>query len=117
MGRFSKRQKSYEGLRELSIVIQFTHSFQKELSVFLRERSVKDLHNFAIEAENYLREHGRSLPARTNVIRSKAMRVDNEQYPSQNNNNRVITCFNCHREGHISRYCKYKGNDKKERDY
>ncbi|KAL7631477.1 UNVERIFIED_CONTAM: hypothetical protein RMT77_018226 [Armadillidium vulgare] len=109
-------QKSYEGLRELCIVEQFTYSCPKELSVFLRERSVKNLHNLANEAESYLHAHGRSLSAKNNVT-FDSRRSNNEQYSYQNKSNRMITCFNCHREGHTSRECKYRDNKQKDKDY
>ena len=54
--------KTVEGVSELMVREQFTNSCPKDVSVFLKERSPKDLEELAKLAEQYLNAMGRSCP-------------------------------------------------------
>ena len=48
---------------------QFTNSFPKDVSVFLKERSPNDLEELAQLAEQYLNAHGKNLSAKAPVTK------------------------------------------------
>ena len=61
--------KTFKGVSELMVREQFTNSCPKDVSVFLKERSPKDLEELAKLAELYLNAHGKKLSTKAPVTK------------------------------------------------
>ena len=59
--------KTFKGVSELMVREQFTNFFLKDVLVFLKERSSKNLEELAKLAEQYLNAHGKKLSTKAPV--------------------------------------------------
>ena len=125
--------KTFKGVSELMVRKQFTNSCPKDVSVFLKERSPKDLEELAKLAEQYLNAHGKKLSAKapvtkhdmkTNLPRThkdamrcyvcddrshRAMECPSKASTSRNEpfgHGRQCYCFKCGAMGHEAHECK-----------
>ncbi|XP_071949807.1 uncharacterized protein [Antedon mediterranea] len=104
--------QSYDGLKDLLLREQFTDGCGRELALFLRERQPKTIGEMADIAEQYLEARGGMFG---NIIAAKRLpttthrQVTQEPVPIINNpqvRSNPITCFLCHRVGHLARNCR-----------
>jgi len=95
----SRCDKSYEGVCNTIIKEQFVNSCPKELSVFLKERATKDLHEIALAAEQYLSAHQCQL-ATTNINRP----LKTEEKTSSSDT-KDMRCYNCNGKFHKASDC------------
>ena len=61
--------KTFKGVSKLMVREQFTNSCPKDVSVFLKEKSPKDLEELAKLAEQYLNVHGKKLSTKVLVTK------------------------------------------------
>ena len=61
--------KSFKGVSELMMREHFTNSCPKDVSVFVKERSPKDLEELTKLAEQYLNAHGKKLSMKALVTK------------------------------------------------
>ena len=125
--------KTFKGVSELMVREQFTNSCPKDVSVFLKERSPKDLVELAKLAEQYLNAHGKKLSTKAPVtkqdVKTSLPRTHNDamrcyvcdgrghravEYPSKASTSRNEPfghgrrsyCFKCGTMGHEAHECK-----------
>ena len=83
---------------------QFTNSCPKDVSVFLKESSPKDLEELAILAEQYLNAHGKKLSTKTPV------RKQDVTTSSPRTHNDAMRCYVCDGRGNRAVECPSKAS-------
>ena len=95
-------EKTFEGVSELVVREQFTNSCPKDVSVFLKERSPKNLEELAQLVEQYLNAHNKKLATKAPVVKQDVK--DNR--PSLPWSQRDATrCYACDGRGHKAVEC------------
>ena len=125
--------KTFKRVSELMVREHFTHSCSKDVSVFLKERSLKDLKELAKLAEQYLNAHRKKLSTKAQVTKQdvktslprthkdamgcyvcdgrdhRAVKCPNKASTSRNElfgHGRRSCCFKCGAMGHEAHECK-----------
>ena len=99
----------FAGVVDLLVREQFTNSCSKDLSVYLKERSPRDLDNFANMAEQYLVAHNKRLSGEDAQPGCDVMENEDgavQRNPPENGWNqqtRNLRCFICQGLGHVLR--------------
>ena len=110
-------EETYEGLKDLLLREQFTDGCGRELALFLRERQPKSIGTMADIAEQYLEARGGMFgnPVSFRNTYSKYFnqtvkkpentynKVETRGSPAKSNS---VTCFICHRIGHMAKDCR-----------
>ena len=94
--------KTFEGVEELMVQEQFTNSCPRDVSIFLKERKLKNLEELAQMAEQYLDAHNKKLSSKTMVARQDVR--DNKLVRSGSQKD-VLRCFACDGRGHRAVDC------------
>ena len=94
--------KTFKGVSELMMREQFTNSCPEDVSVFLKERSPKDLEEFAKLAEQYLNAHGKKLSTKAPVTKQDVK----TSLPRTHED--AMRCFVCDGRGHRAVECPSK---------
>ena len=81
---------------------QFTNSFPKDVSVFLKDRSPKDLEELAKLAEQYLNAHGKKLSTKALVTKQDVK----TRLPRTHKD--AMMCYMCDGRGHRAVECPSK---------
>ena len=81
---------------------QFSNSFSRDVSIFLKERKPRNLEKLAQMAEQYLRAHKKKLSTKTTVARQGVR--DNKLAGSESQRD-VLRCFACDGRGHQAVDC------------
>ena len=96
--------KTFKGVSELMVREQFTNSCPKDVSVFLKERSPKNLEELAKLAEYYLNAHGKKLSTKAPVtkqdVKTSLLRT----------NKNAMRCYVCDGRGHRAVECPSKAS-------
>ncbi|XP_049518734.1 uncharacterized protein LOC125943451 [Dermacentor silvarum] len=101
-------EKTYEGVRERIVIEQFLTCCSPKLNVFLKERSLKRLDDFAESADQFLEAQGlRNLGKNEEETRK---RDDDVTQVRQGAVPKVLRCFLCNRVGHRAVDCRVGGN-------
>ena len=111
----SKIVPSYEDVMDLLLREQFLCSCPRDLSLFLRERSVKNVSSISEWAEVYT--DSRDCVGFKPIKESQNNRQNGEQKGSQSPPEQVepkfsrppVTCFLCNKEGHKAASCPVRG--------
>ena len=96
--------KTFKGVSELMVREQFTNSCPKDVSVFLKERSLKDLEEFAKLAEHYLNANGKKLSTKAPVTKQDVK----TRLPRTHKD--VVRCYVCDGRGHKAVECPSKAS-------
>ena len=99
----SKTAKSFDALEDLLIREQFLNSCNKNLAVFLKERSPKSTDEMAQLAEMYLEAHA---DVSSFMSTPKSNKPGKEQKPGAKNSDKK--CFKCGKLSHIAKDCRVK---------
>ena len=83
---------------------QFTNSCPKDVSVFLKERSSKDLEELAKLVEQYLNAHGKKLSTKAPVTKQDMK----TSLPRTHKD--VMRCYVCDGRGHKAMECPSKAS-------
>ncbi|XP_033101459.1 uncharacterized protein LOC117104684 [Anneissia japonica] len=119
----AEANKTYDGLKDLLLREQFTDGCGRELALILRERQPRTIQAMAEIAEQYLEARGGLFgqpinfgnkfskhPPNTNRTQETPSRALPQVVGKPNS----VTCFLCHRVGHLARNCRFstsfKGN-------
>ena len=96
--------KTFKGVSELMVREQFTNSCSKNVSVFLKERSPKDLEKLAKLAEQYLNAHGKKLSTKAPVTKQDVK----TSLPRTHKD--AMRCYVCDGRGHRAMQCPSKAS-------
>ena len=105
-------EQSFEGLSQLIVREQFLQGCSKDLEVYLREGSEKNLTEMTKRAENYMQAHGiRSIGgSRYNRFdfkkEDKKEDRDKQKFTSNNESKETRRCHHCGIVGHVRMNCK-----------
>ena len=94
--------KTFKGVSELIVREQFTNSFLKDVSVFLKERNPKDLEELAKLAEQCLNAHGKKLSTKAPVTKQDVL----TSLPRTHKD--AMRCYLCDGRGHKAVECPSK---------
>ena len=101
----STAEQTYEGLRDLIVKEQVIEVCPRDLSIYLPERTPRDLNEMARIGEKFLEARGRQL--------YQGGRPDNrvkEDYTSDKKPTELfkgtLTCLHCKKTGHLAKDCK-----------
>ena len=90
---------------------QFTNSCPKDVSVFLKERSPKDLEELAKLAEQHLNTHGNKLSTKAPVTKQDM----NTSLPRTHKN--AMRCYVCDGRGHRAVECPSKASTSRDEPF
>ena len=102
--------REFEALYDMMVKEQFVKKCSSDLSVYLKEKSFKNLEEMADQAKRFLIAHNKEMATKRN-----------QNHPTvttgpANPNQRVVKeCFNCHRKGHVKTKCRDQGGGKEVR--
>ena len=111
--KLAKVEESFDGVVELMVREQFTNACQKELSVYLNERSPKTLDELVTWAQQYLMAHNKKFSS------SQSRREDVKNGSRGENSERprcAVQCFRCGGEGHRATECVSRMPDEHRRE-
>ena len=96
--------KTFKGVSELMVRVQFTNSCPKDVSVFLKERSPKDLEELAKLTDQYLNAHRKKLSSKAPVIKQDVK----TSLPRTHED--AVRCYVCDGRGHREVECPSKAS-------
>ena len=96
--------KTFKRVSELIMREQLTNSCPKDVSVFLKERSPKDLEELAKLAEQYLNAHGKKLSSKAPVTKQDVK----TSLPRTHKD--AMRCYVCDSRGHRAVECPSKAS-------
>ena len=96
--------KTFNRVSELMVREQFTNSCPKDVSVFLKERSPKDLEELAKLAKQYLNAHGKKLSTKAPVTKQDVK----TSLPRTHNG--AMRCYVCDGRGQRAVECPSKAS-------
>ena len=100
----ARGDKTFKGVSELMVKEQFTNSCSKGVSVFLKERSTKDLEELAKLAEQYLNAHGKKMFTKAPVIKQDVKTSLLKTHKD------AMRCYVCDGRGHRAVECPSKAS-------
>ena len=103
--------KTFMGMSELMVREQFTNSFPKDVSVFLKERSSKDLEELAKLAEQYLNAHGKKLSTKAPLTKQDV------KISLLKTHKDAMRCYVCDGRGHIAVECLSKASTSRNKPF
>jgi len=107
-------EKEYEALKELIIREQFLLSCGRNLSLFLKERSLKTLQDLQENVDRFLEAHGNQVTrATTHQLPTQVFRPPQPSTPSIPTTEKgavrgQVTCFICNKRGRRARECYFR---------
>ena len=99
----SNTDRSFEGLKDLTVKEQFIDSCPKELAIHLRERAPETLVQIAKIADQYLEAHRKHLFSSANKKLQVQPKVDETK--KQQNDSTTVVCFKCNARGYKAVDC------------
>ena len=90
---------------------QFTNSSPKDVSVFLKERSPKDLEELVELAEQYLNAHGKKLSTKEQVTKQDVKTSLPRTYKD------AMRCYVCDGRGHKAVECPSKASTSRKEPF
>ena len=113
--RLSDVERTYEGLRELTVMEQYLHACPRELALFIRERSPIGLKQLVELADVYMAARASVAPARGSATHQLARYTRSElpqhtpdarpPYGSTGRGGSNRRCFLCNSSGHMAASC------------
>ena len=103
MTREFRRERSFEGLKDLNVKELFIDSCPKELAIHLRERAPETLDQIAKIPDQYLEAYGKHLfssATKKPVVQSKA-----EETKTLQSYTTALQCYKCDALGHKAINC------------
>ena len=103
----SNTDRSFEGLKDLTVKEKFIDSCPKELAIHLRERAPETLVQIAKIVDQYLEAHQKHLFSSANKKLQVQPKVDETK--KQQNDSTTVVCFKCNARGYKAVDCPSKG--------
>ncbi|XP_063600361.1 uncharacterized protein LOC134776542 [Penaeus indicus] len=105
-------EKEYEVLKELIIREQFLSSCDRNLSLFLKERSLRTLQELQENADRFLEAHGnqgtRAMTHQSQVFRPPQPSTPSIPATEKGAVRGQVTCFICNKRGHRAWECYFR---------